>query len=197
MNTLDYYNQNAELYTGSTVNADVSALYTRFEPYLPPHATIIDLGCGSGRDSRHFIEAGYAVTAIDGSYELCKKAELLIGQPVRCMLFGELDYEAAFDGAWACASLLHVPKDEMPSVLQKICRALKPGGVFYASYKYGATEREAGGRHFSDYTENDLTTLTGFAPELTLAEYWISGDVRKDRTGEKWLNIIWLKRNDA
>ena len=196
MSTLDYYNQNAELYSCGTFNADVSALYSHFEPYLSAHGSILDIGCGSGRDTKHFLEAGYNVTSIDGSRELCKQAELRLGRPVRCILFSEIDYESVFDGAWACSSLLHVPKDEMPAVLQKVCRALKPGGVFYASYKYGESERETGGRHFSDYTENDLQVLTGYAPELSLAEYWISTDVRKDRTNEKWLNIIWLKRNN-
>ena len=194
MSTLDYYNQNADLFTSGTVNADVTDLYSHFEPYLPPHASIIDIGCGSGRDSKYFVEAGYAVTAIDGSRELCKQAELLTGIPVRCILFSEIDYDPIFDGAWACSSLLHVPKNEMESVIQKICKALKPNGVFYASYKYGDTEREVGGRRFSDYTEKDLPILTGYAPDLCLAEYWISADVRPDRANEKWLNIIWRKQ---
>lgn len=194
MSTLDYYNQNAELYTSGTINADVSVLYSHFEPYLPPHASIIDIGCGSGRDTKHFIEAGYAVTAIDGSQELCKQAASLTGVPVRCIMFSEIDYESMFDGAWACSSLLHVPKHEMESVFQKICRALKPNGVFYASYKYGETEREVGERHFSDYTEKDLPVLTGFARGLSVAEYWISADVRQGRSDEKWLNIIWRKQ---
>ncbi len=79
MNTLDYYNENAAAYYSSTVEADVSALYARFEPLLPKHASIIDVGCGSGRDSMHFIDAGFEVTPIDGSKELCKLAENYLG----------------------------------------------------------------------------------------------------------------------
>ncbi len=193
MSTLDYYNQNAEEYYSGTVEADVSKLYSRFEPLLPEHAKIIDIGCGSGRDSKHFIEAGYAVTAVDGSEELCRRAEKLIGIPVQCMLFSELDYDSEFDAAWACSSLLHVPKDEMPDVIHRICKALKPGGLFYASYKYGDQERQVSGRAFSDYTEHDLPTLTGYGQGLSLVEYWISEDVRPGREHEKWLNIIWKK----
>lgn len=195
MSTVDYYNQNAETYTHGTVNADVSNLYSRFEPYLSEHASILDIGCGSGRDSKHFIKAGFRVTAIDGSIEICRQAERLIGQHVRCMLFDEIDYDEAFDGAWACASLLHVPKSEMQSVLQKIYKALKPNGVFYASFKYGDSEREVGGRYFSDFTEKDIPVLTGFLPDMILKEHWISEDVRSDRANEKWLNIIWQKRD--
>ncbi len=193
MSTLDYYNQNHEAYYADTVHADVSALYARFEPLLPPGAKIIDIGCGSGRDAKHFMEAGYAVTAIDGSRELCKQAEELLGIPVQCMLFQEIDYDAEFDAAWACSSLLHVPKAELPDVMRRIGKALKPGGVFYASFKYGDSERVSSGRFFSDYTEDDLPTMTGAADSLSLVEYWISADVRKDRANEKWLNVIWEK----
>ena len=191
MSTLDYYNQNSEAYFSDTVKADVSGLYAHFEPLLPEKASILDLGCGSGRDSLHFIEAGYSVTPVDGSQELCTLAEKLLKQPVRCMLFQELDYKNAFDGVWACSSLLHVPKRELPQVIKKASDSLKPAGVFYASFKYGNNEREAGGRTFSDFTENELEQLTVLAPELQLVEYWITNDVRKNRKDEKWLNIIW------
>lgn len=196
MSTLDYYNDNADAYYSGTIGADVSALYARFEPLLPPRASIIDIGCGSGRDSKHFLSAGFSVTPIDGSHELCKKAEELLGIPVRCMRFQEIDYHEEFDGAWACASLLHVPKAEMPDVIGRISEALKPNGVFYASFKYGDSERESGGRFFSDYTENDLPIFTGFAPPLSLVNYWISTDVRQDRADEKWINVIWKKSKD-
>ena len=195
MSTLDYYNQNHEAYYADTVYADVSALYARVEPLLPVGAKIIDIGCGSGRDAKHFMESGYTVTAIDGSPELCKQAEKLLGIPVPCLLFQEIDFDKEFDAAWACSSLLHVPKAELPDVMRRICKALKPGGVFYASFKYGATERVSSGRFFADYTENDLPQLTGSDEELTLVEYWFSADVRKDRANEKWLNIIWKKES--
>lgn len=107
------------------------------------------------------------------------------------MLFSELDYDSEFDAAWACSSLLHVPKAEMPDIIKRICKALKADGFFYASYKYGERERENAGRLFSDYSENDLPVLTGYSPELSLFEYWISEDVRPD------CNRRWAAAADA
>ena len=109
------------------------------------------------------------------------------------MLFQEIDFNEEYDGAWACSSLLHLPKTELPDVMRRICKALKPSGIFYASFKYGETERVSSGRFFADYTEDDLPHLTSSADGLTLVEYWISADVRNDRANEKWLNVIWRK----
>lgn len=190
MNTLDYYNKNAEEYASQTVTADVSDLYTDFEACLNPGASILDLGCGSGRDSKHFMTKGYNVTPVDGAAEMCKLASDYIGIPVLCKQFSELNYRNEFDGIWACASLLHVPKSKMERTMAKVSRALKPDGVLYASFKYGEGEREVLGRHFSYYSETDLDELF---PELGLIEYWISEDTRPDRSGEKWLNALWRK----
>ena len=104
--------------------------------------------------------------------------------------FADLDYNDEFDGIWACASLLHVPQNKLPTVMEKVERALKPEGVLYASFKYGEGERIVGERHFSFYNEYDLDWLSG----LGLIEYWISEDVRPDRPGEKWLNTLWRKK---
>ncbi len=194
MNTLDYYNANAEAYAKSTITADVSELYRHFEPLLPPGATILDLGCGSGRDSKHFIDAGFHVTAVDGSAELCKAAERYLSIPVKNILFQDLDYHSEFDGVWACASLLHVPRRYIQQIIKQVNDAIKPGGHFYASFKYGTGERESNGRYFSDYSERDLLWLSELSHELLLHEWWLSGDVRDDRHGEKWLNVIWQRR---
>ena len=193
LSTLDYYNQNADTYIAGTINADVTALYSHFEPFLIPGASILDLGCGSGRDSKYFLDKGFNVTAVDGSAEFCKHASEYLGIPVRQLLFEELDYESVFDAVWACASLLHVPKNDLLSVLEKVGRAMKPSGTLYASFKYGTEEREVGGRLFSDFTEGDIPWLTEANQDFTVVESWLSGDVRNERAGEKWLNIIWRK----
>ncbi|MDK2962432.1 MAG: hypothetical protein PWP20_1558 [Eubacteriaceae bacterium] len=135
--TLNYYNQTAKDFVADTVSADLSQIHQRFLSYLPANATILDLGCGSGRDAKAFIEAGYTVTAVDGAEECCKLAETLIGRPVDCLLFDQLEEDSQFDGIWACASLLHVPFAELPDIFNRIVTALKPGGTFYASFKYG------------------------------------------------------------
>ena len=189
MSTIEYYNKNAEQFSESTLNADVSPLYEHFVSKIKNNASILDLGCGSGRDSKYFLDAGYQVTAVDGSRELCRIASELIHQPVRQLLFKDLDYHEEFDAIWASASLLHVPKAEIQDIMQKVCEALKHDGILYSSFKYGSTERTVGERTFSDYTEAEIPWLLK-GTSLEIVEYWISLDVRQDRSSEKWLNLI-------
>ena len=136
--TIAFYD---EQYAESTAHLDMQKLYDRFEKYLSEGASVLDAGCGSGRDSKHFIEKGYTVTAFDASGIMCEYASKLTGQEVRKLTFQEMDYQDCFDGIWACASLLHVPEDELVSVIKKVIVALKPGGVLYASWKYGKGTR--------------------------------------------------------
>ena len=187
--TLSYYNRNAEAYIENTLHADVSDLYAHFLPKVPDGGSILDLGCGSGRDSKYFKDHGYHVIAVDGSEEFCKYVSNNLGIKVLCKLFEDIDFTSEFDAVWACASLLHVPKKDIHSILGKVEKALKAGGIFYMSFKYGSEERIAGERAFSDYTEEDIPWLLD-GTQMECIEYWISGDVRNDRSGEKWLNIL-------
>ncbi|MEG2303755.1 MAG: class I SAM-dependent methyltransferase, partial [Niameybacter sp.] len=127
--TLNYYNTNAQDFIAGTLNVDMSELRNTFTKHLPQEAHILDAGCGSGRDSLAFKEAGYMVTAIDGSEAMCQQTEALIGQPVRHMVFQEVEDVQLYDGIWACATLLHVPDDEMVDVFTRLARALKDGGI--------------------------------------------------------------------
>ena len=88
--TLDYYNANAQAFAASTVSVDFSATQRRFAQLLPPGVCILDFGCGSGRDSKFFLQQGFDVTATDGSAELCEIARKLTGLPVRHELFQDL-----------------------------------------------------------------------------------------------------------
>ena len=106
------------------------------------------------------------------------------------MTFDELDFDQAFDGVWACASLLHVPYAELTGIFKKIAAALKPGGFFSASFKYGDFEGERNGRYFTDLDEERLKNLLEPVAGLTVVETFITGDVREDRGEEKWLNVI-------
>lgn len=192
--TLAYYNVNADAFIEGTQKADMSEQYRLFLKYLSPGCKLLDLGCGSGRDSAYFSSLGYEVTAVDGSEELCKRVRANYGIPALCIKFEELSFESEFDGIWACASLLHVKKADMPKVLGKVSAALKPGGVLYASFKYGREERVSNGRFFNDYTENDLDALLTSENQLSLLEYWVTEDVRPDRSGERWLNFLAKKQ---
>ncbi len=185
----NYYNENAQAFFEGTAYVDMSANYKDFLANIPRHGKILDAGCGSGRDSRMFIEYGYKVTAIDGSIEMCKLASEHMGQDVIHMQFQEVDFPPIFDGIWASATLLHVPSTEIEMVLGKLKASLKEGGVLYASFKYGDFEGERNGRYFYDLTEEtarELFTKVGFKVE----KMWITGDVREGRGDEKWVNIL-------
>jgi len=191
--TLAYYDQNAAAFASSTANVEFSQMQQRFERLLSPGARILDFGCGSGRDAKHFLDAGFDVTATDGSLELCKLAEQFIGQPVRHELFQDLADVDAYDGIWACSSILHLPKPELADVLAKMLAALRPGGIIYTSFKHGTFEGTRNGRHFTDFTEPTFREFLAGIPGLRIEELWITGDVRPGREDEQWLNLLLRK----
>ena len=191
--TINYYNQNASAFIEGTINVNMGDIYRRFLDVIPGQSHILDLGCGSGRDSKFFNDIGHLVTAVDGSPELCQKATEYTGLPVGCILFDELDFHEEFDAVWACASLLHVEKSKMFDVLKLVSNALKSGGTLYVSYKYGQNQRLQSGRLFSDYTEEDIPFLFNQENNLNCLEWWITADARPDRSNEQWLNILCKK----
>lgn len=188
--TLAYYNRNAEEFVSGTVGVDMRDARSRFCAALPEGALILDFGCGSGRDTKAFLEAGYRVEAVDGSEELCRKASRFAGVPVKRMLFSELDAAGRYDGVWACASILHLPKDELTDVIRKISAALRPGGILYTSFKYGNAEETRGGRYFTDFTEGKLQEYWKQFPSLRIVEYWITADSRPGLEDLRWNNLL-------
>src|SRR5579859_643185 len=114
--TLDFYERNGAKFAAQTQALDMSAFYDRFLANLPPHGHILDAGCGSGRDSKAFLERGYKVTAIDATQSFVDMASAYTGLPVQKMTFQAMSFNNAFDGIWACASLLHVPLNDLPDV---------------------------------------------------------------------------------
>lgn len=187
----EYYRQNAQAFFGRTVHEDVATLYASFLPRLPKGAHILDAGCGSGRDTKAFVERGYRVTAIDATPEMAALAEKFTGQPVRVLRFQELDYVAAFDGIWACASLLHVPLVELPMVFERFILALKPGGYWNMSFKYGEGEKRRGIRQFTDFTETSLSAFLAEFDTLKVLDVFASGDTRTDRPEqERWVSAV-------
>lgn len=192
-NTINYYNQNAENFIANTQNADMHPTQERFLRLLDANTSILDFGCGSGRDTKYFLEKGYQVTATDGSAELCRLASEFTGIKVREMLFDELDAINQYDGIWACSSILHLPKKELLPVIWKMCEALKDNGIIYTSFKYGDFEGERNGRYFTDFTEKTFREVIEKVPELTIEEHWITSDVRPGRGEEKWLSLLLRK----
>ena len=193
--TINYYNLNAKNFIENTQNADMHIPQNRFHRLLAEHASILDFGCGSGRDTKFFLQKGYDVTATDGSAELCKLVSAFSGIDVKEMLFQDLDAISMYNGIWACSSILHLPKIEQFPVFQKMCNALKENGVTYTSFKYGNFEGERNGRYFTDFREDTFQEFIKEIPELTVEEQWITSDVRPGRGEEKWLNLILRKGN--
>ena len=194
-NTIDYYEQNAKSFIEGTQNVDFTEIQDAFLELLPEKAVILDFGCGSGRDTKYFLEQGYSVDAMDGSLELCKAASDYTGIKVKHMYFQELDECEKYDGIWACASVLHLKKQELPGIFRKMSKATKKNGIIYLSFKYGNFEGERNGRYFTNMTEETMSILLKDFPELKVDKQWITGDVRAGRGDERWLNLILRKWN--
>ena len=191
--TLTYYNTQAKDFVRGTVAVDFHITQDRFLAQLAAGASILDFGCGSGRDTKYFLQHGFAVEATDGSKELCRLASAYTGISVKQMLFDELEAVEKYDGIWACASILHLAWADLVVVMQKMVRAVKDGGVIYTSFKYGQFTGERNGRFFTDLDEEGLTRLLKEVGGLEVKELWITGDVRPGRGEEKWLNVLLQK----
>jgi SAM-dependent methyltransferase len=197
-----HYSLNATTYAASTRDVDMSPLYARFLPHVPAGGRILDAGCGSGRDALAFRQRGHVVDAFDASPELAALASAHAAIPVRVMGFLDMaddgarhgGFDAPFDAIWACASLLHVAAADQPKAWAGLWRALKPGGVVYASYKLGdgpqANERvDELGRPFTDA---DAACVAGWLqglPGLGQVDTWITGDQRPGQQ-QAWLNVL-------
>ena len=186
--TLGFYAAEAAAYAGRG-QAPLHDRLRGFLAALPPGARVLELGCGAGQDSAAMLAAGFAVTPTDGTPELAREAERRLGVPVRVLLFGDLDERSAYDGVWANACLLHVPRGELPGILARVHAALKEGGVFYASYKAGTAEgRDRFGRYFNYPSPDWLRGAYGAGPWRSLAIEAAAGTGYDDAPTE-WLHV--------
>ena len=193
-NTIHYYNNHAASFYENTVNVEFTTMQDKFLSKLKKGSCILDFGCGSGRDTKYFLEQGYVVDAIDGSEELCKLAREYTGIEVKKMFFQELSKADKYDGIWACSSILHLSMDELADVMRKMEAALKRNGIIYTSFKYGNFSGERNGRFFTDMTEEAFAEFLSGIDNLEVEEQWITSDVRPGRGEEKWLNLILRKK---
>jgi len=192
--TLIYYEKNAQAFVAGTVAVDFSKNQNKFLEKIHKSAIILDFGCGSGRDTKYFLDHGYTVEAIDGSEELCKLASAYTGIEVKHMLFQDLQEVEKYDAIWACSSILHLPYADLVDVMKKLVTALKDNGLIYTSFKYGTFEGMRNGRYFIDMTEDSLEKLLQEVDGLEIEETWITSDVRPGRGEEKWLNLFLRKK---
>ncbi len=154
--TLTFYAAEAPDYAASGPGG-IGRHLEGFLERLAPGASILELGCGSGRDAAYMESRGFAVEPTDGVPEMAAQAEARLGRAVRVMRFEELSAIERYDGVVAAYSLLHVPRDGLTDVLAKIWRALKPGGWHIATYKTCSAEgRDRLGRYYNYPSDSEL-----------------------------------------
>ncbi|HHU71013.1 MAG TPA: class I SAM-dependent methyltransferase [Clostridiales bacterium] len=177
MGTLDYYNSHSEEFYEYTKDISMEEHWNVFTDLLPDNGSILDLGCGSGRDSVYFMSRGFDVTALDGSENMCNLASIHIGQEVLHMEFQDIDFDQVFDGVWANASLHHVPSNEIDEILEKVVKSLKINGIMYMSFHYGEEEGLQDERYYTDYRTRTLKELISRFEKLELIDIRKSQDI--------------------
>ena len=193
-NTIEYYNKNAETYFEQTVESNLQVVYDEFLSRIPTKSYILDFGCGSGRDSKFFIENGYKVKAIDGSIEMCKLASKYINQDVECMKFEELDEENIYDGIWACSSIVHVEKEKLPNILNKMIKALNQNGVIFVSFKKGTGYEIKEGKYYNFLVKEEFEKiLENLNTNVKIIDYRENISNSKRPKASEWSNIILQK----
>jgi SAM-dependent methyltransferase len=190
--TIDYYNDHAEEYFLNSKSTKLCRLYDTFLNFLPSGGLILDAGCGSGRDTKYFLSLGYKVIAIDASEEMARLSSQFTGHKTIQMDFYDLDFEQqSFDGIWALASLLHIPKKDIDHIIGNFSDILKTDGVFCMSFKEGIGERLEEGRFFNDYTESEFRTLMAKQSSLEIKDLWLGTD-SLGRT-QRWITALLRK----
>ncbi|MGH6760258.1 MAG: class I SAM-dependent methyltransferase [Phyllobacterium sp.] len=190
--TRRFYSTEAAAY--ATRGQACSERLDAFLALLPAGGTILELGCGGGQDSEAMLAKGFDVTPTDGIPEIAREAEKRLGRPVRVLLFADIDERERYDGIWANACLLHVPRGELQPIIVRIHTALKAGGVFYASFKTGSAEgRDRFQRYFNYPSAAWLRSVYSSLDwqSLTIEEAQGGG---YDREPTDWLHVTAIKR---
>ena len=193
--TLEHYNRSAESFWEGTRDHDVSqniAALLRHIQGQPPFS-LLDFGCGPGRDLKNFGLLGHAAVGIEGAARLAAMARAHSGCEVWEQNFLSLDLPAArFDGVFANASLFHVPSAQLPRVLRQVFATLKPGGVLFASNPRG--ENQEGWHHGRYGVYHHLDNWRGFlraAEFVELEHYYRPAGLPIEQ--QTWLACVWRR----
>ncbi len=185
--TIEYFDENAERCFADAFTITARDNQSHFLTYVRPGGTILDLGCGSGRDTAYFRERGYSVVPVDGSREMCCLASNYLGTPVRAMEFGELDDVDRYDGIYASASLMHIEYDRLLEALPQLSRALHVGGTIFMDFKYGNTDGYLGKRWYTNMNEDRFAETVAICPELEVVEQGTFGNEHPGQPDFRWL----------
>jgi SAM-dependent methyltransferase len=186
--SITYYDEHCERFVKETFDIDMSNVYQPFLELVPAGGRLLDAGCGSGRDALAFSNLGFEVDAFDASGPCVEQARRLTGLKIQRLRFDEMAFDGEFDGIWACASLLHIGREQLDTVLGRFHRALKDHGVAYLSFKKGVQDTEKDGRHFTNFTLGEFDTWLSQVEGWICLEAWLSEDLRPHRRQEFWVN---------
>lgn len=194
--TLRFYDSNAQLYAEQTRGIDLAHLYKPFLATIPRGGRILDVGCGAGRDLKRFVDEGFEAVGVDPSEKLAAIASEFSGCKVLVSGVQDLSFNQEFDGAWACASLIHLPRHQLPSALGKIFLALRQRGVLFVSMQIGSGETVMeDGRFVARYTSEELSAAIEQA-RFELVNLWITPDSLPGRHSVVWVNAIARKLSE-
>ncbi|MBM3578848.1 MAG: class I SAM-dependent methyltransferase [Alphaproteobacteria bacterium] len=186
-----FYNKKGREYIEETLPLDLTDVIERFAKHLPTGGRVLDVGAGSGRDSKSFLDRGYKVVALEPSKVLAVHLRGIEGLEVREEKAQNLEEVETFDGIWACASLLHFDEKELAGVMKRLCRALKPNGPFYTCFKNGDGVRlpAKDGILFHDMTPDRLNKLVA-DNGLKVIEMWSNKSRLHGSNEAHWNNVI-------
>ncbi|HKZ02153.1 MAG TPA: class I SAM-dependent methyltransferase [Pyrinomonadaceae bacterium] len=186
--TKKFYELTAAKYAEETLPIRLDDLWNTFSTRLFPHASVLDLGCGGGRDLKELARRGLSVVGVEYSVPLAELARQYSRQEVWVGDMRVFDLGVGkFDGIWAVASLLHVPRNEIVGVLRKLYEALRSNGILLTSMKKGkGNETAPDGRYFEFYHPEEwelMLKTVGFDIEgqqvSTEKRQTVSGDARQ------------------
>lgn len=186
--TSDWYSSNAAAFCERTFAIDMDHVHRRFLRYMPLRGRILDVGCGSGRDSRRFVELGYSVDARDRSQEIAEEARRLTGLTVRVEDVLQLEDRDSFDGVWACAMLIHLRDHEFDEAIFRLTRALRLGGVLYISLKQSERRNPSDARDFHLWIPEEASRRIHSFGRLQPLEAWSTEEGPPKET--RWINLI-------